>query len=250
MKNCELNTFATSDELTTAAATAWLRLVQAAAGSPAQCVALSGGRLTGKLFSAITEQSWRNGVALGSVHFFWADERCVPPDDSESNFRIAQELLFGPLRIDARHIHRIRGEARPELAAAEVEAELRQIAPPDPTGQPVLDLVFLGMGEDGHVASLFPGESESETRSPQVYRPVVALKPPPRRITLGYASLATARQVWVLVSGPGKEAALEQSLSPGDRTPLARVLRVRRHTKVFSDVRIQRAEAGGMPGRE
>jgi 6-phosphogluconolactonase len=159
----------------------------------------------------------------------------VTTADPGSNFRSAHECLFEPLGIEPSRIHRIRGEIAPELAAAEAEAELRRFAPPNATGQPVLDLVLLGMGEDGHVASLFPGESESERRSPRVYRPVVAPKPPPRRITLGYGVLAAAREVWVLVSGAGKEAALAESLSAEGQTPLAHVLRSRKRTRVFSD---------------
>ena len=94
-------------------------------------------------------------------------------------------------------------------------------------GQPVLDLIFLGMGEDGHVASLFPDAP------PEILNcagPFLAIenspKPPPRRISLSYAAIAAARQVWALVSGAGKEAALRESLRPGGRTPLARVIAV------------------------
>ena len=106
----------------------------------------------------------------------------------------------------------------------------------DDTGQPELDLVFLGMGEDGHVASLFPRASEEAVRSKSVYLPVIASKPPPQRITLNFAALAAARQVWVLVSGAGKQSALRESLSEAGRTPLVRVLRARGQTLVFSDL--------------
>ena len=114
---------------------------------------------------------------------------------------------LGPLGIPAHHIHRIRGETPPGAAAAQAETELRDLAPPGQGGQPVLDLVFLGMGEEGHVASLFPGEPPEIVASPAVYRPVTASKPPPRRITLGYPAIAAARQVWVLAAGPGKDQA-------------------------------------------
>lgn len=247
MKNCELTTFATSDELAATVAGEWLRQVRVAVGSPVYCVALSGGRIASKLYPAITDQGRRDGVSFSSVHFFWADERCVPPDDAESNFRIAHELLFAPLGIEAGRIHRIRGEAPADLAAAEAEAELRQIVPRDAEGRPVLDLILLGMGEDGHVASLFPGESATTVGNPRIYRPVVAVKPPPRRITLGYRALVAAWEVWVLVSGPGKETALGQSLSPGGQTPLARLLRARAQTRVFADVRARPIATGTPP---
>ena len=141
------------------------------------------------------------GFSPANVHFFWADERCVPPNDAESNFRVARELLLIPLKIPDDHIHRIRGEESPAFAVAEAEAEICRIAALTNDSQPMLDLIFLGMGEDGHVASLFPDEAESVIASPAIYRAVAAVKPPPQRITLGYAAIAAARQVWVLASG-------------------------------------------------
>jgi 6-phosphogluconolactonase len=100
--------------------------------------------------------------------------------------------------------------------------------------QPVINLVFLGMGEDAHVASLFPGDTEA-IKSQAVYRAVTGPKPPPRRITLGYPALAAAREVWVLASGEGKAEALRASLAKGSDTPLARVLQSREHTEIFTD---------------
>ena len=104
------------------------------------------------------------------------------------------------------------------------------------SGQPVLDLIFLGMGEDGHVASLFPGVLEEAMRSKSVYLPVVASKPPPQRITINFAPLAAARRVWVLASGAGKESALRESLATYGRTPLSRVLATRAKTMIFADI--------------
>lgn len=93
------------------------------------------------------------------------------------------------------------------------------------------------MGEDGHVASLFPSESEEAMSRGAVFRAVTASKPPPRRITLGYAALAAANEVWVMASGAGKEAALGESLEENGRTPLARLLRLRATTRIFSDIK-------------
>jgi len=107
--------------------------------------------------------------------------------------------------------------------------------------------VFLGMGEEGHVASLFPGEPEEIAASPAVYRPVTVPKPPPRRITLGYPAIRAARQVWVLAAGPGKAPALRQSLDPAGNTPLARVLKERRHTCILTDSRIFFQKTRGSP---
>jgi len=215
----------------------WLEVVKAAKPpGAAHCVALSGGRIAQKLFASIAERATADQFSLNAVQFFWGDERCVCPEDAESNSRTAREVLLAPLRIPDDRIHRIRGEETPDVAAAEAEAEICRIAPLNGDGQPVLDVVFLGMGEDGHVASLFPGEPDSVIASPAVYRAVTAAKPPPRRITLGYAAIAAAHQVWVLASGAGKEAALRDSLEPAGQTPLARVIGSRRHTRIFTDI--------------
>jgi 6-phosphogluconolactonase len=139
------------------------------------------------------------------------------------------------LGIPASRIHRVHGEEPAEIAAANAEVELRQMAARGPSAEPVVDLIFLGLGEEGHVASLFPGESEALMASAAVYRPVVVSKPPPRRITLGYSAIEAARQVWVLASGPGKASALSASLKSEGQTPLARVIRSRPHTRIFTD---------------
>jgi 6-phosphogluconolactonase len=161
MKNFELISFASADELASRAVSAWLDEIAAAnhAARP-HCVALSGGRIALKFFTSVVAQTKARAISLGLVHFFWADERCVPPDDAESNFRAAHELLFAPLRINDAQIHRIHGEDSPEIAAQKATMDISHIAAKNSAGQPVLDLIFLGMGEDGHVASLFPNQTE------------------------------------------------------------------------------------------
>lgn len=231
----QLSSFPSPATLSAAVATNALHHLLATAAT-APTLALSGGRIAKDFFSAVARQARERGQSLAQVHFFWADERCVPPDHAESNYRSAAELLFAPLGLPPQNVHRIRGEEEPEHAACEAEDELRRFASVNAAGQPVLDLILLGMGEDGHVASLFPGEAEDVMNSPAVYRAVTASKPPPRRITLGYAAIAAAREVWVLASGAGKEAALRESLSPGGATPLALVLRARERTRVFTDI--------------
>ncbi len=246
MKNFELISFASADELAGAAAGAWLDEIEAADGEgKMHCVALSGGRITQKFFASTVEQARLRKIGGGgapslpaNVHFFWADERCVPPDDPESNFRLANELLFAPMKMPASQIHRIRGEDSPQTAVNIAEAELRSVAGKD-ASTPMLDLIFLGMGEDGHVASLFPGAQ------PEILNcsdPFLAIenspKPPPRRISLSYATITAAKVVWVLVSGAGKEAALRESLRPGGQTPLAHVLQSRSKSIIFSDIHL------------
>jgi 6-phosphogluconolactonase len=237
VKNFDLISFANTGKLAQAVASAWLDEIESAnRAGKTHCVALSGGRITQKFFAATVVQAKAHVVAFERVHFFWADERCVPSDDAESNFAIARKFLFAPLKIADAQIHRIRGEDSPETAAKAASTEISKIAPVNENGQPVLDLIFLGMGEDGHVASLFPGEPDVLISDKATYRAVKnSPKPPQNRVTLNYAAIAAARQVWVLVSGTGKEAALRESLISKGRTPLARVTQFRTRTKIFSD---------------
>jgi 6-phosphogluconolactonase len=238
-RNFELISFASADELASRAAGTWLDEIESAnRAGKTHCVALSGGRIMQQFFVTTVEQAKERKISFERVHFFWADERCVPPADPESNFKLASELLFAPLKIPASQIHRIRGEDSPQVAVKIAEAELRRVAGKD-AGAPRLDLIFLGMGEDGHVASLFP---DAPPEILNCTAPFLAIKnspkPPPGRISLSYAAIAAAKQVWVLVSGAGKEAALRESRRPGGQTPLARVARSRPRTKIFSDFRL------------
>jgi 6-phosphogluconolactonase len=236
MQNFELISFANADELAACAASAWLDEIAASerAAKP-HCVALSGGRIALKFFRSVVGQTKEREISFGLVHFFWADERCVPPDDAESNFKTAHELLFAPLRINDAHIHRIHGEDSPEIAAQKAVMDISHIAPKNSDGQPLLDQIFLGMGEDGHVASLFPNQTEGMAPKSIFCAIDFSPKPPPNRVTLSYAAIAAAKNVWVLASGAGKQTALRDSLLPDGKTPLANVIHSRPHTKIFAD---------------
>jgi len=238
MEQFKLISFDHADVLAKSVATAWLdEIAVANRAGKSYYVALSGGRITLKLFASVIEQAKARNTSLAGVHFFWADERCVPPDDPESNFAAADKHFFQPLGIAAGNIHRIRGEDTSALAARLATEEILRIAPVNMDGQPVLDLILLGMGEDGHVASLFPAEPESASTDKSVYRAIAnSPKPPPSRVTLGYPAIAAARQVWVVASGLGKEVAVRESLKPEGQTPLAQVLRSRKETSVFTDI--------------
>ena len=199
------------------------------AGSP-HFAAFSGGRIAERFFDAIIREVPTRKTDLSQIHFFWADERCVPPDSPESNYYLMRTRLLEPLKIPAVQVHRIPGELGPMIAARDASAEY------EPLVKPVFDIVFLGMGEDGHIASIFPGDPLDESPA-QPYRPVTqAPKPPPERVTMALHVMASARNVWVLASGPGKERALGESLKADGRTPLARLLQRRDFTHVFSDI--------------
>lgn len=243
MKNFELISFTGPDALAAAAATAWLDEIEAAhRAGKSHCVALSGGRITRNFFLFTAEKSLARNVSFAHVHFFWADERCVPPSDPESNFKLADDLLFIPLKISKEQIHRLRGELPPEEAVAQANAEILRVAQNE-GGQAILDLIFLGMGEDGHVASLFQnaryeGEKNAKCNGSFVFVPN-SPKPPPRRISLNYEAIASAKEVWVLVSGAGKEDALVKAIYGEGQMPLGRVVENRQKTKIFVDIPVK-----------
>ena len=200
-------------------------------------MALAGGRITGAFYDAVVKGATPAEAALvRAVEFFWGDERCVPPDSADSNFKLAKERLFDPLGVPAARQHRVRGELDPASAAERVSAELRQLAPFSAGGRPILDLVLLGMGEDGHVASLFPGASLEVLESQAVYLPVIGPKPPPQRVSLSYGMLREAAAVWVLVAGAGKAGPLRDALAGASSHGLGRMLAQRSQTTIFESV--------------
>lgn len=224
--SASIRTFTDDVTLARAVAEDWLELLRA--HPRPHLAALSGGRIASTFFAAVAALPRRYASVLGNIDFFWADERCVPPEDSESNFRVAEDNFFRPLRIAPEKIHRIKGELAPDLAAAEANAEILRVAPKNAGGFPVLDLVFLGIGPDGHIASLMPNARPAVLQSREPYVHVDnSPKPPPNRITMTYPVLAASQQVWTLVTGEGKTEAFRQSLQPDGKTPFARVLQSR-----------------------
>lgn len=233
MSGCTV--FSNNNELARHAAVQWLqRLAKRDAGQPFT-VALSGGRIPRLLYESVVELA--EPSAFDNVHFFWGDERVVPPTDDESNFKLADLGLFRPLQIPPSQVHRVQTERSETKAVQLATDELLQHAKSQAEDQPVIDLVFLGMGEDAHVASIFPGDTKA-IKSQAVYRAVTGPKPPPRRVTLGYPALTAAREIWVLASGKGKAEALRASLSESGDTPLARVLQSRENTEILTDFKL------------
>jgi len=234
---CEIRSFESADELVDSATRDWLELMQVmemAGREPT--VALSGGRIAGKLLTAAGTLFSHHLSLIRKTQFFWSDERCVPPEHSESNYALAMNHLLKPLQIPEVNVHRIPGEFEPDLAATTAAKGLAKWMDADAGDVPALDLVLLGMGEEGHVASLFPGESVQVMDAPDLFRAVTAQKPPPARVTMSYGILSKAENVWVLASGTGKDEALKSSLSSSEATPLARVLASRSDTRIYTDI--------------
>jgi 6-phosphogluconolactonase len=179
---------------------------------------LSGGSTPRRLFQLLSGPPWRNQVDWAKVEVFWGDERCVPPDDPESNYRMAHEALLTKVPISPDHVHRIQAE-RPDLdgAAGDYQAEIARVfGVPDTGAPPSFDLVLLGMGPCGHTASLFPHTAALK----ETTRWVVANHVPQKntdRITMTTAILNRAAQVAFLVAGADKTPVLAEVLEgPAD----------------------------------
>lgn len=177
-------------------------------------VAISGGSTPRRLYTLLSSSPYCDQVDWHNVHFFWADERCVPKEDEESNFKVAFDRLLSKVPVLDGNIHRINGEEEPEKAARDYEADIREFF--GVSGFPVFDLVLLGMGEDGHTASLFP-DSKSLEETARLAVPVYLEKDNRSRITLTLPVLNNATQILFLVAGSSKAAVLSEILSDGEK---------------------------------
>jgi 6-phosphogluconolactonase len=163
------------------------------------CVALAGGTTPRAVHEAL---ALRGDVPWALLHVFFGDERCVPADHPDSNYRMAKESLLDRVPIPAAQIYRPRAEEQDHDAAARAYEAVLPAA---------LDLVILGIGEDGHTASLFPRSSALNDRTRR-YIPVIGPKPPPQRMTLTVPALETAHDIVMLAVGPGKAEAVARAL--------------------------------------
>jgi len=180
-------------------------------------VVLAGGTTPQALYALLASAEYRNRVAWDQVSFFFGDERAVPPDHPDSNYRTAQEALFRPLNILEKHIYRLKAELLDlEAVATDYEQALRSVF--DGERVPRFDLIFLGMGPDGHTASLFPGHPALAERKRWVTPVMDAPKPPPRRLTLTVPVLNAAKLVLFMAVGADKARALREVLE-GDASP-------------------------------
>jgi 6-phosphogluconolactonase len=198
---------------------------------------LSGGRTPMATYRLLATDL-RDEVDWRRVIFYFGDERCVPPDDPASNYRMAKEVLFDPLKIQGNSVRRMAGELPPPSAAADYDAELRVVMA---ERKPAFDLALLGMGAEGHTASLFPGSPALDETNRAVINVVVPIEPP-QRLTMTPVAFGSAKQILFLVTGEDKADALANVFGAGDDLPAARIARL-----VQSQFLVDEAAASKLP---
>jgi len=177
-------------------------------------IAISGGSTPVSTFLMLVDPNlpWRGRMPWDKLDLFWVDERCVPPDNSESNYRRIREALLDQVPLRPEQIHRMEGELEPEVAAARYESELRNSFRLEGAESPRFDLVALGMGEDGHTASLFPHTEALHKLSNLVAANYVPQKDA-WRITLTWPVINHADSVFFLIGGADKAQILKEVLT-------------------------------------
>jgi 6-phosphogluconolactonase len=177
-------------------------------------VAVSGGSTPTAAFELLADpgQPWRSRMPWDKLDMYWVDERCVPPDNAESNYRMTREALLDHVPLNAGQIHRIEGELEPDVAASRYESELRNTFRLEGAETPRFDLIGLGMGPDGHTASLFPHTEAIHEMS----RLVTANHVPQKdvwRVTLTWPVINHAASVFFLIAGAEKAEILKEVLT-------------------------------------
>jgi len=183
-------------------------------------IALSGGNTPRPIYERLAIIG--RDLPWGSIRITFGDERCVPPDDSQSNFRMAREALFIPAAIPENSIMRMRGEIDPQMAAQEYANQLDLVA--SQHGEQIYrhDLILLGLGDDGHTASLFPGTAGLEERERRVIANFVP-KFSSWRLTFTFSLINHARQICFLVNATKKMELIERVLQGDAQLPASRV---------------------------
>ncbi len=211
----------TIDDLLQTAATGIVDIARASVAASGTCtIALSGGSTPRSLFELLARPAFAEQIPWQDVHVFWGDERHVPPDHPDSNFRMANQAILSHVPIPAENIHRIPAELPNASTVAVAYADdLRRAfnLGDDPDVFPRFDLIMLGMGEDGHTASLFPhSPALNERKALFVANPVPKLST--TRLTLTLPVINNAARVWFLVTG-GSKAAVLKAVLEGPRQP-------------------------------
>lgn len=201
-----------TDELAQHAAAEFVRLAQLSVQEKGRfAIALSGGSTPRALYSLLATPEYDGQIFWPQIHLFWGDERCVPPDHADSNYRMTREALLAKIQIPPENIHRMAGEKEPRMAAAEYEEELKDFFRLAPGAFPRFDLILLGLGEDGHTASLFPGSGALQEAKHLVTANYVA-KFNAHRLTLTFPVLNRGAVVLFLVAGASKAPVVKEIL--------------------------------------
>jgi len=202
----EIRTYPEAASLARAAAEHFVTLATAAIAARGQfVVALSGGSTPRTTYALLASDEFAARVDWPRVRVFWGDERCVPPDHPDSNYRMAREALLDKVPIPTENVHRMRGELPPDQAAAAYQAELEAVL--GAGGR--FDLILLGMGADGHTASLFPGTAALREQARWVVAYYVD-RLAAWRVTLTPVAINAAAHVTFVVSGAGKAERLRE----------------------------------------
>ena len=180
-------------------------------------IALSGGNSPKGLFKRLSNK-YKDEIPWDRIHFWWGDERCVPPDDDQSNYKMTVDYLFSNIDIPEKNIHRIRGEADPKKEAKRYSEELNTTL--NSRGKdPVFDIIILGLGEDGHTASIFPDQLElfeNKDNCAVTEHPLTGQK----RITFTGNVLNNANQVFFLVTGEKKAMRVAEIMNDSEAAKL------------------------------
>ena len=212
------------DELAEAAARAAMADLEAAVEAHGTATwALTGGSTPGAAYRRLAAHDLRAGVEWDRVRVAMGDERCVPPDHPDSNWGQAAAALLDHVPVPDHHRLRPRGELGAEAAADAYQQALGAL-PATPGGTPRLEVVWLGVGEDGHCLSLFPGRPEVEVTDRLVVPVHDSPKPPPDRVSLTLAALAGTERLLVLAAGPGKAEPVARARAGDDRLPVTRAV--------------------------
>ncbi len=195
-------------------------------------IALSGGK-TPALWFDIWLKQYAHTTPWQRIQFYWVDERCVPASSPDSNYGMAYRLLLEPLEINPSHVHPIRGENNPAEEAIQYSALVKSELPEE-AGIPIFDVVFLGVGSDGHTSSVFPGHEQLLT----VREPYAATVNPQgqSRIAMTGYPMIRARNTWFLVTGEEKREIVEKITEPATASgyPAGWVLQEARSAEIFS----------------
>ncbi len=186
-------------------------LVEFTSGRDKTTIALSGGS-TPKLLFSLLAKDYSDKIAWQNLHFFWGDERCVPPGDPDSNYGMTKSLLFDKVNVDPTHVHRVLGENDPDDEAKRYGEVLSEVCE-DVNGLPSVDLMILGMGDDGHTASIFPHQMEllkASTICAVAEHPTSGQK----RVTINGPTLNNSGLVAFLVTGEKKAEKVSRALNP------------------------------------